>query len=350
MKRISLAALASVIVGALVLILLIGSRALAGGGSAVKALPGCTDHSLIATDDGSTPQVALPFSISIFGTTYSGLYVNNNGNVTLDAPLAGIRPDGLLAAARVIIAPFFADVDTRGPGSGQAQYGATTFGGRPAFCVNWVNVGYYNSRTDKLNSFQLLLVDRPDVAAGDFDIVFNYEQIQWETGDANDGEGGLGGASVRVGFSDGVSEAFELPGSGTPGSFLDLSPGGLIHSSRDSVQSGRYVFPVRGSNPIPPTPTPSPTATLPATPTSTRANTPTPTRTPPGPAAGSGDANCDGVVGAIDAAFVLQFGAGLLDELPCGAAADVNQDGRIDAVDAVLTLQFTAGLLDELPV
>ena len=44
-----------------------------------------------------------------------------------------------------IIAPFFADVDTRGDGSAPVtySYGATTYSGRPAFCVNWLNVGYY---------------------------------------------------------------------------------------------------------------------------------------------------------------------------------------------------------------
>ena len=44
-----------------------------------------------------------------------------------------------------IIAPFFADVDTRGSGSDIVtySYGNTTYNGRPAFCVDWVNVGYF---------------------------------------------------------------------------------------------------------------------------------------------------------------------------------------------------------------
>jgi hypothetical protein len=58
--------------------------------------------------------------------------------------------------------------------------------------------------------------------------------------------------------------------------------------------------------------------------------------------------NCDHVVNAIDAALILQFGAGLVDELSCEDAADVNGDGEINAVDAALVLQFVAGLIDEL--
>ncbi len=54
------------------------------------------------------------------------------------------------------------------------------FQGRDAFGVTWGGVGYHSYYTDKLNAFQLLLVDRPDTGTGNFDIHFNYDQIQWE--------------------------------------------------------------------------------------------------------------------------------------------------------------------------
>jgi len=63
----------------------------------------------------------------------------------------------------------------------------------------------------------------------------------------------------------------------------------------------------------------------------------------------NGDANCGGAADSIDAAIVLQFGAGLLDELACPDAADVNGDSLIDSRDAALILQLGAGLLDRLP-
>jgi len=227
----------------------------AEGPNAILDLPGCTTNSLAANDDGFTGEVVLPFTPNFFGTGYDHLYVNNNGNVTFDAGSTTYTPSGLIGLTRKIIAPFFADVDTRGSGSSLVTYGATTYGGRSAFCVNWVNVGYYDSHYDKLNSFQLLLVERFDTGSGNFDILFNYDKTQWETGDASSGSGGLGGSSVHIGFSNGLAGtanvSFELPGSGVPSSFLNSNTStGLIYGMRDSLQLGRYVFPVR--NGIPP--------------------------------------------------------------------------------------------------
>ncbi len=215
--------------------------------AAIKSLPGCAANTLTANDDGSTSAVALPFTMDFFGTSYNSLYVNNNGNVTFSGSLSTFTPFGLLSTSTVIIAPFFGDVDTTSPGSSEVTYGPTTFGGRTAFCVNWVNVNYFGATTaDKLNSFQLLLVDRSDIGVGDFDIYFNYDKIQWETGSASNGTNGLGGDSARVGYSNGTDTAFELPGSGANGAFLNSSAGGLIHNSRDSLENGRYIFRVRG--------------------------------------------------------------------------------------------------------
>lgn len=214
-------------------------------GGSIKPLIGCGSNTLGSSDDSSSPEIALPFTFNFFGEAYESLWVNNNGNVTFDGPNFAFTPFGLGTLGQPIIAPFFADVDTRGAGSGITTYGDTTFAGRDAFCVNWVNVGYYNSHTDKLNSFQLLLVDRSDIGAGDFDIIFNYAAVEWETGDASGGAGGLGGSSARVGYANGVDTTFELAGSGIPGSFLDSNTSGLIHGSLNAAEDGRYIFEVR---------------------------------------------------------------------------------------------------------
>jgi hypothetical protein len=80
-------------------------------------LSGCGSNTLARNDDESTGPVSLPFSVNFFGTTYSSLYVNNNGNVTFDAPMWEYTPFPLEAKTRKMIAPFFADVDTRAPNS-----------------------------------------------------------------------------------------------------------------------------------------------------------------------------------------------------------------------------------------
>ena len=143
----------------------------------------------------STGAIDLPFLVNFYGQAYDQLWVNNNGNVTFDGPLGTYTPFGLVATRTPIIAPFFADVDTRG-GAGQVTFGPTTFEGHSAFCVTWPGVGYFPNQVDKLNTFQLLLVER-DANTHDFDIVFNYDSIQWESGSASGGSGGLGGSPVQ---------------------------------------------------------------------------------------------------------------------------------------------------------
>lgn len=85
----------------------------------------------------------------------------------------------------------------------------------------------------------------------------------------------------------------------------------------------------------------------PATPTTLPTEGPEPTAAPPRsePDKLPGDADCDGDVDAIDAAFLLQFEAQLVDELACAENADVNHDGVAGPIDAALILQTSAGLL-----
>jgi hypothetical protein len=214
-------------------------------------------NTLAANDDGFTSVVPIGFDVNFFGNTYNQLWVNNNGNVTFDQGLSEFTPFGLTTnTTHPIIAAFFADVDTRGAGSGLTQYGQGTVDGHTAFGVDYINVGYFGSHTDKLNSFQLLLIDRSDTGAGNFDIEFNYDQTQWETGDASGGSGGLGGSSARVGYSNGSGNPgsfFELAGSGINGAFLDGGPNALISHSLNSDVSGRYIFQARNGEVIVPT-------------------------------------------------------------------------------------------------
>ncbi|MBI3684733.1 MAG: putative Ig domain-containing protein [Acidobacteria bacterium] len=222
----------------------------------IRDNPGFRAKSIPRNDDGSAPLEPIGWTLNFFGRLRTGVFVNNNGNVTFDAPLPTYTPFGLTGVQREIIAPFFADVDTRPPGSKLVTYGPDVVNGRRAFGANYLDVGYYNQHVDKLDSFQLVLIERPDTGDGNFDIEFNYERILWETGDASGGSGGRGGVAASVGWSNGsglAGTSFELPGSLVPGSFLDSGPYTLTRnrSVGSSSQTGRWVFRAREGTVLP---------------------------------------------------------------------------------------------------
>jgi hypothetical protein len=220
---------------------------IAGSGVAeaqIRANPGF-DSTVFPRNDDNSVLAALGFTVNFFGTNYSQIWVNNNGNATFDGPLGTFTPFNLITTNREILAPFFADVDTRNLGGNPVRYGTDVVNGNLAFGINWLGVGYYNQKVDKLNDFQLVIIDRSDISAGAFDFEFNYGCIEWETGDASGGSGGLGGNSARIGWSDGVTNAYERPGSGVPGSFIGCN-----------LQ--RLAFEVRGGRPGDPPVVPEP--------------------------------------------------------------------------------------------
>lgn len=207
-----------------------------------------TTRYVAGNDDKSTDLIPLGFSINFFGKTRSGLYINNNGNVTFDVASSTFTPFDLTRTNAEILAPFFGDVDTRGTGNSLVTYGSGTVDGHQAFGVNWPGVGYYSQNTSKLNIFQLVIIDRSDIGAGNWDFQFNYDQVKWETGGASGGTNGLGGNSARAGFSlasGTVGACFEMPGSAVNGYLLDGGAMALIDSSLYSTQSGRDIFSVR---------------------------------------------------------------------------------------------------------
>jgi hypothetical protein len=229
----------------------------AQGSNAIRNVAGFNANQLPPNDDGSTPgRVPLGFTANFFGTNYDSVFVNNNGNITFDRALPNYTPFGLTATRTVIVANFFADIDTRVANT--VKYGTGTVDGRAAFGVNSIGVGYFREHADKLNDLQLILIDRSDTGPGNFDIEFNYNRVQWETGDASGGRGGIGGTPVRIGYSNGTGApgtSFELPGSGVSGAFLDSNPStALIRRSLNSNEPGRYMFFVRNGTVIPPEP------------------------------------------------------------------------------------------------
>lgn len=229
--------------------------ALGAGPDAILTPPGYNANAVARGDDTSNLVVSLPFSMNWNGTTYTQIYINMNGNCTFGASYNGYNPSTSLAATnRNIMAPLWSDVDTRNTSTGQLTYSSTAPGsipkvnGRNAFFVNWIDVASYNNQSSPLNSFQLVLVDRSDTGPGNFDFMFNYDQVAWDIATA------LSTYRARAGWGQ-AGAGFELPGSGvTAGSastLLDSSPSAtsLVQNSLNADgQLGRYVFEVRGGS------------------------------------------------------------------------------------------------------
>ena len=202
-------------------------------------------------DDGSHSvgiNSVFEDGLNFFGTTYNSLFINTNGNVTFNNALSTFTPFALTGAtSNPIIAPYFADVDTRG-GAGTATPGGNSTGANvihydfdtvgDVMTITWNDVGYFNQHTSPLNAFQLQLFDRSN---GDFDIVFRYEDINWTTGDASGGSGGLGGTVARAGWNSGAGVFEELGQSGNQAAMLALES-----TLGNTGSTGFYAWQVRG--------------------------------------------------------------------------------------------------------
>lgn len=178
-------------------------------------------QSLFANDDGSSARLNLPFEIRWFDQAYSTFFLNNNGNITFNTSLGSYTPDPFPISGQPMLAPYWADVDTRGSSSAAAAnkvwYASPD---SSTLIVTWDQVGYYASHTDKVNSFQLVLYKTD--ASGSFDAEFRYKELTWTTGDASNGSGGLGGVPAQAGWDAGDRANYQvLPGSRTSG-VLDL--------------------------------------------------------------------------------------------------------------------------------
>lgn len=153
-------------------------------------------------DDSSSPLINLPFAFNLYGQTYNGCWINNNGSLTFNAPLITWSAAPFPTTQYVMVAPFWADVDTRG-GAGEVVYCVSDH----YMQVTWLNVGYFNQQSDKLNSFQVTITDgTAEVIGVGNNVCFSYQNMEWTTGSASGGTNGFGGTPAVVGsnLGDGV--------------------------------------------------------------------------------------------------------------------------------------------------
>lgn len=156
-------------------------------------------------DDGSIyvdiTSVFGAGGFDFFGSSYTGIYINSNGNITLDSANTAYTPIDIENFTAPMIAPFWSDVNiTSGSETGNNNIYWDIDPANGKVTITWLNVESYN--TTGTNTFQLVLTDN---GSGDVGIEFIYDTIGWTNGYTG---------SATVGVTDGGSNDFVVPGSG----------------------------------------------------------------------------------------------------------------------------------------
>ena len=208
---------------------------------------GFGEISVARGDDNSSSKIDVSgvfgaSGLNFFGTNYTGLYVNTNGSLTFTAASSSFTPTAITGVTnKPLIAPFWYDADTRPTTVLSPTPGGTSTGANlvwydldttnKTFTATWDDTGYYAIKTDKLNAFQVSLVQTS--VTGDFDIIMRYEAL-------NQAVNTVGGGVARAGFSAGNGiNYYEFSESGTASSML-----GLTGTSNVGV-AGTYEFSVK---------------------------------------------------------------------------------------------------------
>jgi hypothetical protein len=191
--------------------------------------------------------------LNFYGTTYSKVFINENGLLSFGGGISATSTSDLLNIGRPVIAPFFTDLAVTT--NDQVSYGWNLFAADDDWFV--VNYASESSAGPTRNKFQVIIKGRSDTGAGNFDLIFNYDSIFVDNGNA------------VAGFSDGAGQGFLFAGSGTPGALLGDSssdpcnsiginalPCGLFNTPPDTPSlfggfvTGRYRFEFRGGVPL----------------------------------------------------------------------------------------------------
>ena len=144
---------------------------------------GFGEFSLSRNDDGSSAPIDIrpifgAAGLNFFGTNYTTLFVNNNGNITFGGSLSSYTPSPIGVGLGIpIIAPYWMDIDTRNTaGLPLVSPGGTSQGTNLVyydlditghiFTATWDDVGYYSNHNTPSNAFQVQLIDQ---GGGNFD-------------------------------------------------------------------------------------------------------------------------------------------------------------------------------------
>lgn len=188
-------------------------------------------QSMLANDDGSSASIDMGLDFCFYHQDRRNVYINNNGNVSFNSPYGTFTSTGFPVNGFDMIAPFWADVDTRnrtlnGIDTNLVWHRTIDLGGdgsNDLFVVTWDSVGYYSGQNGLRNTFQLVMAADENFFGAGLNCAFSYGDMQWTTGSASGGSGGFGGTAATVGINRGNGIDFDqigrynAPGGGVGG-------------------------------------------------------------------------------------------------------------------------------------
>jgi hypothetical protein len=161
------------------------------------------------------------FSLNIGGTFYDQMFVNENGIVSFGAPIGDSPATPLGSLTSPAFAPFFADGANTTATSLKYGWTDSSVGFPNSIWLTWDSFTPEGDPNAAPNIFQLGIVD---LGAGDFDLIFNYESINWDSPTIG----------AQAGVVTSLGAAFLLPGAGIPGAYFgtdDISSGSSVCNS-----------------------------------------------------------------------------------------------------------------------
>ncbi|XP_057336518.1 nidogen-like isoform X1 [Microplitis mediator] len=176
----------------------------------------------------SSVQVELKTPIAFYDKIYNNIFVNGNGVLSFIRSMQRFF-NIAFPLDDPVIAPLYTHVDTKG--SGKIFYGETNnpeilsrasgmvraafknitdFMPTHVFLTTWVDVGYFNEKHDKVNTYQVAIASNGTHSFAE--LLYPNDGIQWIQGESH--PNGLPDARAQAGF---MSEGrmYTLKGSGT---------------------------------------------------------------------------------------------------------------------------------------
>jgi len=201
-------------------------------------------------DDGYSTAIELPFSFSFYGTEYTSVYINNNGNLSFGSGYSNFVASGFPINMHPMVSAYWADVDTRNPASGLVYHKVLD----NALIVRYHQVGYFPQMADQLNDFQIILTDgTSDLVGNGHTISFCYGDMQWSTGTAATvgANAGDGVSALQIGRFNEAAEAWDGPyGNPDDVDFIDFSnitfTTNLLNENQQPINVSNYCDTIFG--------------------------------------------------------------------------------------------------------